>query len=267
MLAARMRHAKADQVMVFVYTDEEPCEGRLPRGDLVAQIEVAMPMPVRDAVLVTDERVWSYLCDDPRCCPPEGRPRTTATPGSLALAAAHALNGRAVLPDRNAVVASVQPVDGAERAAMEQAIDEAAAAHAAMDARQARTKARRLATKLRARYDSAHGYLTDAEAAVLVVSLHDIRLRDTLLGWATPDADGIRWLFRDLARRALPPLDAPACTLHAWASYMHGDGLVASIALERALESEPAYNMARLLNEALERQVPPSALWSASAGF
>jgi len=54
---------------------------------------------VREAWLVTDDRIWSYVCDDERCCPAEGQVREQ-TPESLTLAAAHALYGDVVLPDR-----------------------------------------------------------------------------------------------------------------------------------------------------------------------
>jgi hypothetical protein len=259
MFAARMRAAEADSVVIFVYTADEPSECGLPRRELVDRLVEAMPMEVREALLVSDERVWSYLCDDEICCPPEGRPRLQ-TPGSLALSAAHALYGHVVLPDRDAVVASVQPVSGEHAVAMGRALDEAKAAWAALDPRRARTKARRLATKIRARYESPPATLTDDEAASLIVAMHDWRIRDTLLGWASGESDTARTLLHDLAIRAVPPFDAPACAAFAWVSYTHGSCLVAAIALDRALASDPAYSLATLLQEALARQVRPSVL-------
>lgn len=263
MLVERMRAAEADSVMVFVYTDAEPSEHGLPRRDLVERLVADMPMGVREAWLVTDERIWSYLCDDEVCCPPEGRVREQ-TPDSLTLAAAHALHGDVVLPDREAVVATVQPVTGERAEEMERAIDDAATAWAALDPRRARTKARRLATRLRARYESPPATLSDDEAATLIVALHDWQVRDPILGWGNGDSDAVLMLLHDLAVRAVPPLDAPACTAYAWVSYMRGNGLVASVALERALKSDPDYSLALLLDEALMRQVPPSRMREAS---
>lgn len=263
MFVERMRAAQANAVMVFVYTDDEPTECGLPRRDLVARLVKEMPMGVRDAFLVSDARVWSYLCDDEHCCPPEGKLRTQ-TSQSLTLSAAHALNGDVVLPDRESVVASVQPVTGELAEAMERAIDEAAAAHAALGPQRALAKARRLATKLRARYECPPATLTDDEAATLIVALHDVRLRDKILGWASGDSDAMLALLHDLVVRAVPPLDAPACTAYAWASYMRGNGVVATTAVERALASDPSYRMARIIDEALLRQVPPSRMRQAS---
>jgi hypothetical protein len=263
MFAGRMGAAEADSVMVFVYTADEPTERGLPRRELVDRIVETMPMSVRDAFLVTEERVWSYVCDDEVCCPREGRLREQ-TPDSLALAAAHALNGDAVLPDRAAVVATVRPVTGERAAAMQRAIDTAAAAQAALEPDRVLTKARRLATKVRARYECPPATLSDEEAATLIVAMRDWRLRDRLLGWASADSDAMRSLLHDLAVRAVSPHDAPACTAYAWASYLHGEGLIAAVALERALASDPDYSLAQLLNEALMRQVPPSRLRAAS---
>lgn len=263
MFAERMRAAEADAVMLFVYTDYDPFDRALPRRALVERVAAAMPMNVRDAWLVTDERVWSYLCDDERCCPPEGKVREQ-TPESLTLAAAHALHGDVVLPDRESLVATVRSVSGERAQEMERAIDEAAAVWAALDVRRARTKARRLAAKLRARYESPPATLTDGEAAALIMAMHDWRIRDMLIGWAKSGSDAVHALLLDATRLAVPPLDAPACTVYAMASYLKGNGLVAACAMERALASDPNYSLALILEEALARQLPPSLLREAS---
>jgi hypothetical protein len=72
----------------------------------------------------------------------------------------------------------------------------------------------------------------------------------------------MRALMHELVRRAVPPLDAPACAAYAWVSYIHGNGLLAATLVERALLSDPEYSLALLLEEALARQVPPSLLAS-----
>jgi hypothetical protein len=106
--------------------------------------------------------------------------------------------------------------------------------------------------------------LSDGEAALLIVAMRDWEVRDKLLGWATTGSEAMRALLHDLAVRAVPPYDAPACTAYAWVSYVHGRGVVATAALERALKTDPDYSLALLLDEALARQVPPSLLREAS---
>jgi hypothetical protein len=267
-VAERMAIAGAESVMVFIYPKRRPSIGKpLPRRQLVSAIEKALDVPVRDAVLVTPERIWSYICDDQRCCPPAGRPRPTASPGQLALEAAHALNGRAVLPSRADVVASVQAMSGSEAARMETAIDSAAAQYLSMTPERFLRNARRVARAARDRYLDRPGDLTDDDAALLVVGMHEWPLRDEMLGWAVEHEDAMRSLFDDLARRALPPLDAPSCTALAFVAYVQGDGLVAATALERALDSEPGYSLATMLSTALNGQLPPKEIRRALSAF
>ena len=56
-----------------------------------------------------DGRFWSYLCDAPECCPPEGKSYEIV--GS-AVAAAATVAGCVALPDRGAVVRSLAPPVG-----------------------------------------------------------------------------------------------------------------------------------------------------------
>jgi hypothetical protein len=260
MLADRMAHARADQVLVVVYTEATHPPGDLPRRALVEELERAFPMPVRDAVLVTAERLWSYLCDDPRCCPPDGRRRDPDSPGSVAVAAVNALHGTAVLPSREAVVASVAPVSGNSAASMRQAIHRAWGTRGSDGKGVFRKSALGLAAELTDRYAEPPGLLSDDEAALLVVGLHDVRVRDELMSWCLDTGDAMRSLLGDVARRAQPPHDAPACTLLAWVSYLQGEGVVTMSALDRALTSDPDYRLAALLGQALESQLTPTRL-------
>lgn len=254
MVADRMDAAGAQAILVFLYAGPPAADGPLPYQLLVDAILERAPMPVRDVLLVTAERIWSYVCDDPVCCPADGRPRPAETTGRLALAAAHALTGRAVLPDRDAVVASVQPVTDEARDAMEDALARAA---------NGRSSGLALLRKLRDRYAAGPAELTDDEAAQLTLLLHDIAVRDEVLAWCTRHETTMRSLLGDLVPRALPPLDAPACTAFAWVAYLQGEGLIAATALERALSSDPGYSMAHLLATALNGQVPPDVVRAA----
>ena len=122
MTAARMDHAEADAVMLFVYTDASERESGLPERELIDAIQDALPMPLREALLIDDGRTWSYLCSDEVCCPTEGRPMRPDAPGVIALAAANALHGNVVLPDRAALVATTRAIGGIAAKSMLQAI-------------------------------------------------------------------------------------------------------------------------------------------------
>ncbi|MDQ1696676.1 MAG: hypothetical protein QOJ03_2029 [Frankiaceae bacterium] len=261
MLSERMTRAAAQSVMLFVYTATGPgADAELPRAGLAEELLRRLPMPVRDVVLVSGGRVWSYLCAEPECCPPGGRLLDASAPGTLALAAAHALHGNAVLPDRDAVVASVAPLGGVAAVSLDQALERAATTYAAIGREDYRRAAQAVAADVLRRYREPPATMSDDEAAQLVIGLHDVVLRDELIGWAHADEDALRLLAFDLARRALPPMDPPACTLLAWMAYLHGDGLVAASALDRALASDADYRLAQLLSSALHGQVAPEEL-------
>jgi hypothetical protein len=258
-LATRMRQDGADAVIVAVFTAAPDVGADLPRRGLVDAIDDALPVRLRDALLVRDDRWWSYLCADADCCPVEGRPVDTTSTGAAALAAVHAFQGRAVLPDRESVVASLRPVQGIAAVSMGQAIDRAAAAFAG-DGPSFVAAARTHTHALLDRYAVPPARLTDDEAATVVVAAHDIELRDEMIGWTAERHDPMHGLLRDLVRRAQPPLDAPVCTVLAWLAYSDGDGLVAATALGRALRSDPCYRLAGMLATALAAQVHPREL-------
>ena len=119
-VAMRMRHARADAMLLVLYTARGD-RATLPRDPLVRAVARASSVPMRDALLVDDGRVWSYLCDDVRCCPPEGRLLDAESPGATALAAAHALQGDVILPDRDALVATTRAIGGIAAESMAQA--------------------------------------------------------------------------------------------------------------------------------------------------
>ena len=91
--------------------------------------------------------------------------------------------------------------------------------------------------------------------------LRDIGFRDDVLRRCTDvHDDALPRVLQELSRLAPPELAAPPYTLLAAAVYLRGNGALAGMALERALAVEPDYSLARLLDEALMRQVPPSVL-------
>jgi hypothetical protein len=79
---------------------------------------------LRDLVRVQDDRYWSYLCDDLRCCPAEGKPfDALAHPAAAALTTA----GIPAYPDRESLARSLAPLGGATAESMAQATQRALA--------------------------------------------------------------------------------------------------------------------------------------------
>jgi hypothetical protein len=69
-------------------------------------------------------------------------------------------------------------------------------------------------------------------------------------------------LWLDVLRRAEPELAAPPASLLGFAAWRAGEGAVASIAVARALEADPEYPMAQLLDQALRHGLSPEE-WEA----
>jgi Domain of unknown function (DUF4192) len=264
-LARRVRCSEPDAVQIIVLT-EAPDDGGLPRRALVSELGAAVRLPVMDALLVRDGRWWSYLCQDPACCPDTGTPLNPDSDGATAMAAAHALLGRSVLPDREAVVRSVAAPRGIAAVAAEQALTRACDRVAGRGADAWQAEALLLVRDLVERYADPRVAVRADDAALIVLACHDIATRDEILSLELDDdaEDQLLRLLRDCVRRALPPFDAPVCATYAWLAYAGGEGILASAAVERAIATDPNLSLARLIEDAIAEQVHPRLLRQAA---
>jgi hypothetical protein len=227
----------------------------------------AAGVQVRDALRAEGGRYWSVLCDDPACCPADGR---RFDPWSHPIAAAMSAAGRIVQPDRAALARTLQQPPGTAEAVRlatrlaERRIGDLVAQARADGHRDPQLQVVRVgrAVVQRAirRYRAGGSVASRDELAWLAVLLSDLRVRDDAWARMDPAHEGahIR-LWTDVVKGA--PADyvpAPASLL-AFTAWQSGNGALASVALDRALAAEPGYSMAMLLSEALEAALPPSA--------
>lgn len=222
-----------------------------------------------EALHVSEDRWISYTCRRP-CCPPAGTrlPDRLRNPGRVGVAAVAA--GMGVLPSRDAIAATLAPVERLLHIEMAGAID-----------RHTRHFAAVAPTLRRGAYgDATMALVRDwvgrlagnrvelgiDPAARILVGLQDRDVRDRCLPWGSsctgePDLgpDAAR-LWTALVRRAVQPnLVAAPATLLAWCAYLHeGDGVLANIALERALADDDQYTMARYLLQITQAGIPPA---------
>jgi hypothetical protein len=99
--------ADYSEVVVAVYTDEDRRDD-LPRRELTDRL--LHDLPVREALLVRQDRVWSYVCVDRRCCPSDGLIYNESS-DAVAVTAAHVLRGRGPLTSRDHFLAALAPPD------------------------------------------------------------------------------------------------------------------------------------------------------------
>jgi Domain of unknown function (DUF4192) len=225
----------------------------------VARAVGAVGAALLDVIVVCDGRWWSYGCLDPDCCPPDGH-ELPAT--SSAFAAAATFDGVVPLPDRAALEALLEPLPDTDREALDPAIERAenAAVRQTLDgqaARWATSIKRALFRAARAADDPGFAGLPDDDVGRFGAALAVTAIRDAV--WMAIDdrrLDG-RALWRDLGRRLPGPYDTAALFLYGWAAWRAGDGALAGIAAERALESNPDYHAAELLLAAVDAGVDP----------
>lgn len=183
------------------------------------------------------------------------------------MAATCAYAGLAPAADREALAARLAPVTGPARVAMTRATDRAGerfldefGALPDDGARGAAVLAAgEAAVHAAVRRYADGGRLDDDELAWLTVLLLSVPVRDVAWQVATSERPHLD-LWRDVTRRCDPELVAAPASLLAFAAWRAGDGVLAMVALERALAEDPSYPMAHLLLEALQRGIPPSAL-------
>jgi hypothetical protein len=216
---------------------------------------------------VEDQRYWSYVCADPACCPPAGKPFDVRDhPAARAMAA----EGARVLASRDALAATVAPVTGDAAARMRRATREAeeqiarAIARAVRSGRKASVRRLIAAVGLPAvsegisRYRGG-GRLEPAEAAWLTVVLRDLRVRDDAWSRMRPEhCEAHLRLWTDLTRLAQPGYVRAPAALLGFVAWQSGNGALANVALDRALEEDPAYSMAELLRQVIDSGAPPS---------
>jgi hypothetical protein len=116
-LANRLADTGANEALCVLYPPQEGptrmADYRRMVAGMCAQLRKAGVAPL-DVLFVHDGRWWSFLCDRSHCCPPEGSAIDTA---ASAIAVLTAYSGLAVLPNRAALAAGLEPYghDMAER--------------------------------------------------------------------------------------------------------------------------------------------------------
>jgi hypothetical protein len=223
---------------------------------------------VREVLRTDGGRYWSYLCRNPRCCPPEGVPYE---PDSSTMAAEWTLAGRVARRDRAEFDDQLEPTTGPERDAMTAAMAAGQARLIALLAAPADEAG--AAAAMRAAGCAAVGEaierqragtrLTDDEVVWLSLLLMDGDVRDH--AWyavrtAGLDLDHHCALWTDVVRRCESDLRPAAACLLAYAAWREGNGALARLALERALDANPDWGHARTLFDALTQGMPPWVL-------
>lgn len=218
---------------------------------------------VAEMLRVDAGRWWSYLCENPRCCPPEGAP---IDPARSEVSATCAYAGLTAAASRAELAGRVAPVAGPARAAMDRAtgradralLDWLATLPEGERAEAVLAEGRSAVEGAIARHAEG-GSLDDGALARLGLLLTWTPVRDAAWQAITSEQPHLR-LWTDVTRRVEPALAPAPATLLAFTAWRAGDGALAGLALERALREDPSYSLAQLLLDALRQGIAPSML-------
>jgi hypothetical protein len=230
----------------------------------IEQLEAALAaadIEVLDAWRADGRRWFSYLCTNPICCPPDGVPYGQEVGPAAAEAV---LAGAVALPDRQALRDLIGRLPDPEHV-MTTATVTAISAWAnrpTADPEHQTWLGREMdrMVDLVTAFSHHRRLIDEVECARLSVAVQDIMVRD--VAWALMSRRRIEAhvdLWTQVTRRAVDGFVAAPSSLLGFACWIQGSGALARCAAERALGDDPGYSMARLLEESLDRCVPPSA--------
>lgn len=230
-----------------------------PVVDALRDVASGEQVTIRDALRVTGNRYWSYLCEDPACCPPEGA--VVSARSRAAIGEVMQRTGRVVRADRSELADSVQPSrPDALDAALRVVADEFKALTLASESPgSALIEVGRKQVQSAIYKARAGQLLADLEVARLVVTLQNLAVRDD--AWARMDPafkDEHLRLWQDVMSRTPDQFTAAPGALLAFVAWQAGDGALANVALDRVQATNPDYSMATLLRDCLQRALPPS---------
>lgn len=236
------------RVLIAAFSVEE--QRAAPLVSRVLAELAARDVAVEDAFRADGERLWSYVCTDPRCCSPDGVPYDVT---ASAAAAEAVLAGMAFEADRDSLRASVGPGDDGWRREVHGALMRLGRGGRADRPLDPAEVVRRIATLLD---DPAAG--TAADIAWLARAVQPTAGRDAAIGVIDRAEAGRHF---ELWRRVLGSVDddllpSVGC-IAAFAAWLDGRGVLASHVLERVLPVDPDNSFAGLLAHLLTAAVDP----------
>lgn len=257
---------RAVAAVLVVFSEDGEVAEELPWRDLVTATADALTghgVDVMEQLCVRRDRWFSYACLR-SCCPREGTPMPR---GTSPLEAQAVLEGKVVLPDREALAATlaVAPPDSlvarlrTERLlAMHEALDEVRGTTSWEEHCAQVVQAFRGLMEGPAPGSHAGRVAHDDLLLPMIVTLVDRDVRDAVLASITDEElpDAIE-LLSMLVRASVPPWTVAPATMVAWCSWRRGGGALANIAADLALSLDPGCRLASQVSLALRYAIRP----------
>jgi uncharacterized protein DUF4192 len=271
-LVSALVNAGTESAAVLVYRDAgmtgRSAAARFePMVTAVSRALAGSGISLMDALVVTPSRWWSLQCGNDRCCPAAG---TLREHDRSVTAAAAVAAGLSAFPDRASLTTLFESLPGAESKALDRALEAAenrltdAILHNRID-RVLRSDSRALISAIDAPGEAQHAQLSDRRLARYAVALSYPVPRDEL--WLAIDEQTVNPAdaLLGMARRLPAPYSAAPLFLFGWARWRAGNGALASMAAERAVNADPSYSAAYLLLQAIAHGLDPRTTPTLSA--
>ena len=236
------------QIVVIYYTNDQAAT-----NDWQDSLATHIQVPILDSLIVHDSTWRSLLCTDIECCPREGH---VIEFGSSVAETALVFNGSAPFKSREELIESLRPT-------LEESGDTNEIAEAVRLLIFNDSVAEHLWVTTQFEKDE---WTSGQSIARLSVALSDIRVRDALLrsAYDSPHLRAkIRFALHENLKRIPDEFVAPLATVLAGCAWLDGNGVLSNAAIARALEIDPDYSLAQLLDRALTHGVPPH-VWAES---
>ncbi|WP_019145533.1 DUF4192 domain-containing protein [Aeromicrobium massiliense] len=251
-VAHHLRQASPDGLVLVTVTDGD---GYVADALCDAVADLLEPVPVVVAAR-TDGCSRYWLPGGPD----EGTPYA---PGTSPATVAAVLDGREILPSRDALVARYAAATGERRAraeaATEAAVDELVAARRTPGPPSLAERGRRALDEVRDAFLRTGRVPDDAALVRLGVWTAVPEVRDhAWWGLSRDEATVHLRLWTAAAPLAVAPFDAHVLAVAGFLAWRSGDGAAALVATERALAASPVQSLARTVHELLVAGVPPS---------
>ena len=257
LLASHLKRDNSEGALIVAYEPADSLAGPEVLHN-VADAVASLDIPIRELMLVRNNHWRSLLCSDDKCCPPEGNQIEEFV--NSRIAAEQVASGK-VLPfsDSEGLTHSISATILAKDINWNAQV---VGFKVDPDANNLNELQRDGAESilLLADFYSQNGFCKDYDLMARVLGrLSDIQVRDFALGCHTDQTINSYWaMWRDLMRIAPPKFVAPVASVFASIAYENGEGALAHRALDRAIEDDPEYSLARLLRRVFSSGWPPS---------
>ncbi|MCX6430528.1 MAG: DUF4192 domain-containing protein [Actinobacteria bacterium] len=280
-LVSHLTRNGADSALVVAYVPLGSSNGEeflLSIGNALTRANIV----TSEALLISDGRWRSTLCQDLQCCPPEGRELPEI--GASRIAAEQVSSGK-VMPFANEEELAGS-LASAPLADDEQFINQVLLARIDQESprlgacqKEGAVAVIDLASRFIAGSMGADIQADQELSARVLGALSDIQVRDFALGSHAQATHEIYWqmwrylvriapvatheiywqMWRYLVRIAPVGFVAPVATLFAATSYERGDGALAQRALDRAFSDDAGYSLTALLRRVFSAGWPPES--------